>query len=101
MFWRKKQECCERVELAPPEIISCTTCRALVYKRDAGKVRVGGYYPPNEALYCLACKPPYDRIVFMWGPNRNTFTRYYKELPAQTVEVDEKGILVIQSAKDV
>ena len=97
MVGRKKQECCERVELAPPEIISCTTCRALVYKRDAGKVRVQGYAPNYEALYCLACKPPYDRIVSTWDLNRGTFNHYYKELPAQTVEVDEKGILVIQS----
>ena len=82
----------KRVDFLPPEIISCTTCKALVDKSNAAKVR--GFM--RDELYCLACKPPYDRAFCDKG-----VWRFYKNVPSHLVEVDENGILVIQPTKDV
>lgn len=75
-------------EQCEPEMVSCETCKCLLYKSDARMVLVNGV----EVYYCQAHKKPYTRIrggaqQYDWGSVTDyTPIRYFGE-----VEMTEDG----------
>jgi hypothetical protein len=78
MFKKKEKE----------EVVSCETCKCLLYKKDVLVLNVRNGFSGGE-YYCHVCKPPYDEIDYM----SFAMTPKYRKLMNVTKEGEPIGYI--------